>query len=191
MNVTTNFEKALFELNMGVCKKSRPALYSLLNTTDATDRYCLFQSEHDSGAYNLIDIKNDTLFYEQSDPIGSMANHIETCINRLQGIMLCLGFGLGYSPLMLVQQKNYVTRSIIIVEPDPEVLLMAFRALDCRAILESKDVLLLVGFELSDISTAVTSHLALENRFICARNLQIIDLPAAYSTDRQYFDQAI
>lgn len=191
MNVTTNFEKALFELNMGVCKKSRPALYSLLNTTDATDRYCLFQSEHDSGAYNLIDIKNDTLFYEQSDPIGSMANHIETCINKLQGIMLCLGFGLGYSPLMLVQQKNYVTRSIIIVEPDPEVLLMAFRALDCRAILESKDVLLLVGFELSDISTAVTSHLALENRFICARNLQIIDLPAAYSTDRQYFDQAI
>lgn len=191
MNVTTNFERALFDLNMAACRDSRPSLYEQLTSTDATNRYWLFESDHSSGAHNLIDVINDKLFYEQSDPLGSMADHLETCINNLQGIMLCLGFGLGYGPLMLVQQKNFVARSIIVIEPDPEVLLFAFKTLDCRAIIESKDVLLLIGYELTKISTAVTGHLIQENRLVSAKNFQIIDLPAAYSANKSYFDSAI
>jgi len=191
MNIATTYESTLFELNMTACRQSRPSLYQLLISAETTDRYWLFESEHSSRAHNLIDVTNDKLFYEQSDPLGSMAAHLETCINKLQGVMLCLGFGLGYGPLMLVQQKNHVARSIIVIEPDPEVVLKAFCALDCRSILESIDVLLLIGMELPEISSAVTGHLILENRLVSAKNFQIIDLPAAYSTNKSYFDAAI
>lgn len=191
MNITTDFEMALFDLNMAACRDSRPSLYKQLTNTEETNRYWLFESDHSSGAHNLIDVINDKLFYEQSNPLGSMADHLETCINNLQGIMLCLGFGLGYGPLMLVQQKNFVARSIIIIEPDPEVLLVAFKTLDCREIIESKDVLLLIGYELTKISPAVTGHLIQENRLVSAKNFQIIDLPAAYTANKSYFDSAI
>ena len=184
-------ESTLFQINMNACEQLRPSLWKLLTSTEETERYRFFQSEHESRAYNLVDVENEKLFYELDDPIASMAAHLESCINRLQGIMVCLGFGLGYAPLMLVKQKNYVSRSIVIIEPDPEVLLCAFKTLDCRAILESDDVLMLVGFELDEISPAVQNHLFQSNRLINAKNLQIVDLPAAVETDGEYYLEAV
>ena len=105
--------------------------------------------------------------------------------------MVCFGFGLGYGALMLVKQKNFVSRSIIILEPDPEVLLLAFRSLDCRAILESEDILLLIDTPLDEIPAAVTDHILQKNRLVNAKNLQVIDLPAAYSVNKTYFDNAL
>ncbi|MEG3593312.1 MAG: 6-hydroxymethylpterin diphosphokinase MptE-like protein [Pseudomonadota bacterium] len=184
-------ESTLFQINMSACRTLRPSLWELLSTTKESGRYHFFQSEHESRAYNLVDVENEKLFYELNDPIASMAAHLETCINRLQGIMVCLGFGLGYAPLMLVKQKNYVSRSIVIIEPDPEVLLCAFKTLDCRTILESEDILMLVGFELDEISPAVQNHIFQNNRLINAKNLQIVDLPAAVETNGEYYLEAV
>ena len=93
---------------------------------------------------------------------------------------MCMGFGLGYAPLMLVKQENFVSRSIIILEPDPEVLLLAFMSLDCRPIIESKDVVL-VDFSIDKIAPAVMDHILHENRLINA-NVQLVDMPASVAT---------
>ena len=191
MNGIASFEEQLFALNMTHCEQFRPSLFRLLSETENTERYWMFPSDHESRVNNLIDTQHDLLFYEQSNPIGSMAEHVETCIHKLQGIMICLGFGLGYGTLMLVQQKNYVSRSIIVIEPDPEALLLAFRSLDCREIIECADVLMLVGMESDELSSAISGHILDQNRIINARNVQIIDLPASVNADPEYYDRAI
>jgi hypothetical protein len=191
MNTVADFDRTLLQLNMSLCERVRPRLHKLLSETKVSDRYICFPSDHESQLNNLIDVTNDTLFYEQSDPLASMASHIETCVNKMQGVMVCFGFGLGYGALMLLKQKNFVSRSIIILEPDPEVLLLAFRSLDCRAILESEDILLLVDTPLDEIPAAVTDHILQKNRLVNAKNLQVIDLPAAYSVNKTYFDNAL
>ena len=195
MNATINneshLESTLFELNMSACRQLRPSLHELLESTAFSGRYHYFQSNHESGAYNLLDQEHEKLFYELDDPISSMASHLETCINRIQGIMVCLGFGLGYAPLMLVKQANYVSRAIIIIEHDPEVLLCAFKTLDCREIIASKDVLMLVGFSPDEISPAVQNHIFQDNRLVNAKNLQVVDLPAAIEPNQDYYLDAL
>ncbi len=191
MNSLQSIDDHLLAVNLEVCKRFRPALYDKLMTVELTDRYWLFESDHESRVNNLIDRTNEKLFYSQDDPIGSMAAHMETCINTLQGISVCFGFGLGYSALMLVQQTNFVSRSIIVLEPDPEVFLLAFRSIDCSEVLMSEDVVLLIDTPIEDISTLVTHHIMEKNRLINAKNLQLIDTPAAYEVSANYFNEAL
>lgn len=175
-------ESLLFDLNMRECERTRPALHRLLENTSISDSYLLFESAHQTRLKNLIDQEADVLYYENDDPLGSMASHIETCVNDMQGIMVCLGFGLGYGTLMLVQQKNYVSRSIVVVEPDPAIILLAFKSLDCREILSSNDVIFLVGQETAGKESALIAHFIESNRLVNAKNVQIIDLPASVRT---------
>ena len=191
MNYSAFQDNALLELNLKSCKKYRPALHQLLSNTEETDRFSLVPPLGNAMVHNLVDEENEALFYELEDPIGSMAEHIETCINKLQGIMICMGFGLGYGPLMLVKQKNFVSRSIVILEPDAEVLLKAFRALDCREIIESKDVLMLIDMQEDQIGAACLDHLLKENRLIHAKNIQIVDLPSSVKANGEYFEKAL
>ena len=85
---TEEFERQLFELNMKACEKWRPSLFEKIKATADSGRYIIFPSEHESGAYNMLDSREEKLYYELEDPIGSIASHLETCINRLQGIMV-------------------------------------------------------------------------------------------------------
>lgn len=188
---TEKFEQRVFDQNMEACRRWRPSLFNKLSETVDSGRYMIFPSEHESGAYNMLDTAEEKLYYELEDPIGSIASHVETCINRLQGIMVCLGFGIGYAPLMLVSQKNFVSRSIAVIEPDPEVILNAFRALDCRTIIESKDVLMCIDFTIEEIGVALQDHLLRENRLINSKNVQIIDLPASFSVHNDYYMSAV
>jgi hypothetical protein len=188
---TEDFERQLFELNMKTCEKCRPSLFEKIKAKADSGRYIIFPSEHESGAYNMLDSTEEKLYYELEDPIGSIASHLETCINRLQGIMVCLGFGIGYAPLMLEKQKNFVSRSIVVIEPDLEVILKAFSALDCRSIIESKDVLMCVDFTVDEIGIALQDHLFQDNRLINAKNVQIVDMPASLSVHRDYYLKAM
>ena len=188
---TEDFERQLFELNMKACEKWRPSLFEKIKATADSGRYIIFPSEHESGAYNMLDSREEKLYYELEDPIGSIASHLETCINRLQGIMVCLGFGIGYAPLMLEKQKNFVSRSIVVIEPDLEVILKAFSALDCRSIIESKDVLMCVDFTADEIGVALQDHLFQDNRLINAKNVQVVDMPASLSVHSDYYLKAM
>ena len=189
--MTEPLATALKNLNLEACRRYRPELFNLLQGRQLSGDYVLVTSDHESGINNLVDLKNELLYYEQADPLGSMASHIETCINKLQGIMVCLGFGLGYGPLMLVGQRNYVSRSIIIIEPNPEILLLAFESLDCRSIIESEDVLFCVGDNIEWLATDVTHHLGQHNRLVNAKNLQIIDLPSSLGPHREHHLAAV
>ena len=86
MNTVADFDPTLLQLNMSLCERVRPRLHKLLSETKVSDRYICFPSDHESQLNNLIDVTNDTLFYEQSDPLASMASHIETCVNKMQGV---------------------------------------------------------------------------------------------------------
>ena len=191
MNYSAAQDTILLEINLQSCKKYRPALYKLLTETKETERYSLIPPLGTAAVHNLVDETHEALFYELADPIGSMAQHIETCINKLQGIMVCMGFGLGYGPLMLVKQKNFVTRSIVIIEPEPEILIRAFKALDCREIIESSDVLLLVATPVEDIGSACLDHFLQQNRLVHAKNIQVIDLPASMKANGEYFKSTL
>ena len=186
-----DFEQRLFELNMEACEKWRPSLFKKISTTKDSGRYVIFPSEHESLAYNMLDSTEEKLYYELDDPIGSIASHLETCINRLQGIMVCLGFGIGYAPLMLEKQKNFVSRSIVIIEPDPEVILKAFKALDCRSIIKSADVLMCVDFTVDEIGIALQDHIFQANRLINAKNVQVVDMPASLAVHGDYYLKAM
>ena len=61
-------ESTLFQINMNACEQLRPSLWKLLTSTEETERYRFFQSEHESRAYNLVDVENEKLFYELDDP---------------------------------------------------------------------------------------------------------------------------
>jgi len=186
-----DLERQLFELNMQACEKWRPSLFRLISDTQDSGRYHIFPSDQEPYAYNLVDTLEEKLYYELDNPVRSMASHLETCINKLQGIMVCLGFGLGYAALMLEKQRNFVSRSIVVIEPDPEILLMAFRALDCRSIIESKDVLMCVGFSVEEIGVALQGHIFQENRLINAKNVQVVDMPASLSVHGDYYLEAV
>lgn len=180
-------QNTLFEFNMRCCERFRPALYAKLLKLSETERFSLIEECGPSLVNNLYDHKHEALYYEMADPIGSIAEHTESCLNRVQGIILCLGFGLGYGPVMLAQQTNYVSRSIIILEPDGEVLLKAFKSIDCTSVLSCKDVLLLVSTPTEEVGAAVFGHITHEQRLINSKNFQIVDLPASYKANASYY----
>lgn len=184
-------DEQLFNLNMEACKKLRPGLYERLYTSSLSEKYELVISDHDTRINNLVNREAQMLFYEQADPLGSMAEHMTTCINKLQGIMVFLGFGLGYGPLMIEKQSNFTSRSLIIVEPEPEILLLAFHSLNCTSLLASEDVLFLVDTPTEEIGPQVMGHLAHNNRLINAKNIQIIDLPASLVSHSDYYRESI
>ena len=184
-------QSALFDLNMRCCERFRPALFAQLSLLSETDRYSLVEECGPSLVNNLYDQEYEALYYEMTDPIGSMAEHMEGCLNRVQGIILCLGFGLGYGPVMLAQQSNYVSRSIIVLEPDGEVLLQAFKSIDCTSVLSCKDVLLLVSTPTSEVGSAVFGHITHEQRLINSKNFQIVDLPASFKANESYYLECV
>ena len=187
----TDLETELFKLNMRNCKRHRPQLHKLVMTCQETSRYLRFESYHTSKVNNLLDTVEERLYYEQKDPISSMAEHMETCLGKLQGITIFLGFGLGYGPLMLEKQSNYTSRALLIIEPDPEIFIHAFRSLDCSSLLGSPDVEFLVGTEIDAFGPTVLSHISRENRLIGAKNVQVVDLPASVLVHGQHYDSAM
>ena len=190
-NDSMQMERMLFDINMMSCEKHRPSLHKALLTTEWSGRFHFFESDHESRAYNLLDIENQKLFYEQDDPLGSMAAYMEGSMKRLQGISLVLGFGLGYATLMLLNQRNFSSRSIIVVEPELEIFLAAFHTLDCRDILESPDVLIIDSTNLIHASALIQSQVTAEGRNINAKNVQIFDLPSSYEVNRDFYDNVL
>jgi len=184
-------QELLMRINLECCKTYRPTLFAELTDLRETQRYQLVSDCGPQKVNNLYDSHFEALYYEMQDPLGSIAEHTEGCLTNIQGIILCLGFGLGYAPLMLVQQKNYVSRSIIVIEPDPEVLLKAFRSIDCTDLISSPDMLLLVGKEISQIGPAVFGHITQNRRLMNSKNFQIVDLPASVKANGDYFSQSV
>ncbi len=186
MNETYQTRRAIFDQNLALCERKFPEVFERLMNTELTDRYEIFVSKHESGSLNIIDHKEQKLFYENDDPLASIAQHMEKGSKNLQGFVLHFGFGLGYGPLISVSQSNSFERAIFVYEEDPEVLLHAFYALDCSAILNCEDVVLIVGESPEEASSKIFVATS-GNRIMNAKNIEIVELPASYSVYREEY----
>ena len=146
---------SVLEKNLRLCRKYWPNVYCELQEVTTDERYICYQTETPNRTLNLYDSRTDRIYYENSDLLGSAAEHLSERCGNLQGITLFFGFGLGYGPLLLLNTKSHFERALLIFEKDPRVILKAFEHIDFEELFKSDDVNLLTGRQLKHCSSDI------------------------------------
>jgi len=100
------------------------------------------------------------------EPWPGVESHLDTVPPGAQGLVVFLGLGLGYGPLLLLRARPEV-RQIVILEPSLDVFSAALAAVDLQPLLEAKHVHLFVGeIDWEQMEEAVTRVASLEDTHI-------------------------
>ena len=99
-------------------------------------------------------------------PWEDVAFHLDTVPPEAKGLVVFLGMGLGYGPL-LIQRERSVIAQVVIVEPSPALFGAALHAVDLRPLIASEKVLFFVGeLDLERFEGAVSRVASLEDTHI-------------------------
>ena len=182
---------SVLEKNLRLCRRHWPNVYCELQEVTTDERYICYQTETPNRTLNLYDSRTDRIYYENSDPLGSAAEHLSERCGNLQGITLFFGFGLGYGPLLLLNTKSHFERALLIFEKDPRVILKAFEHIDFEELFRSDDVNLLTGRQLKHCSSDIYRILCRDNLHYHAKNIHPVELPASYHVHKADYDEVM
>ncbi|MBU0675232.1 MAG: tetratricopeptide repeat protein [Proteobacteria bacterium] len=86
----------------------------------------------------------EVLAYGLKDPWEDAAGHFENVPADARGLVVFVGMGLGYGPLLIARERPMV-RMIMVFEPSLDLFCLALRALDLTPLIRSSRVAFFVG----------------------------------------------
>lgn len=122
-------DQAVFEANLAVLKQRFPSVYKLVEQYEP-----VFQGEitvNASGHVNLrYFLENGANFmaYDEN-PWLSAAAHLRTVPQDASGVVVFMGMGLGYGPLLLMKERPHLVK-LVVVEPSLDMFSLAIRCMD-------------------------------------------------------------
>lgn len=115
-------------------------------------------------------------------------SHLDTVPPDAEGLAVFLGMGLGYGPLLILQERPGL-RQIAILEPSVDLFCAALATVDLRPLISSGKALFFVGdIDWESLEKAVTRVAALEDTHILRHLPSFKGRPALYGpvNDRAY-----
>lgn len=130
--------------NLETLAQSRPELFNLINEHDYTAVGQLVKNS--AGDINLLyNGKHDKQMWAYgSSPWDEAADHLQTIAPEATSLIIFIGMGLGYAPLLLLRERPYIGK-LVIIEPSMDLFCTALHAIDLRPLLDSPIVSFYIG----------------------------------------------
>jgi len=122
--MTENFNK-----NIKSLIKKDPVLASKLFAISENKKYELVQHGNDNANINLIDMQNKLPMYETT-PLNEIIKHHEEFEKKYKRYPFLFQFGIGNGVFLKLLMENEIHKSVIVYEPDIEILWIALNLID-------------------------------------------------------------
>jgi len=138
-------DSALFQANLALLKQRFPHIHALVE-----QHRPVFDGEVLKSANGLANLRyqlsNGAAFlaYDNDDPWSSAAVHFQTVKEDASGVVIFVGMGLGYGPLLILRERPAIAK-LAIVEPSLDIFCIALRHVDLTPLLGSAKTFLYVG----------------------------------------------
>lgn len=135
----------VFEKNVKALEQHHPNLVALLAESIPTDHITIARAE--SGASRLFvqaDSGEEVALHDQGDPVQVAEGTAEQMAGRLKGVLVVLGFELGYFAKALIRRMPG-NCALVVYEADPGIFLTALKEVDLTDVLTSPQVGVVVG----------------------------------------------
>ncbi|WP_022852143.1 motility associated factor glycosyltransferase family protein [Limisalsivibrio acetivorans] len=173
--------------NYRALKECRPELYQLMLKTKRSDRYKMINSAHPKKYPNLINLRTNTMFYENNDPVGASRKSIMDKKINVPQVSYFLGMGLLYNIFNYLDMYNFHDCTYIVIEKDAELFHHILEFIDIEQIIRDQRVHLIVGKDVSELYPVINGILFKGANKFYAKALNIIEEPAAFTAHREYY----
>lgn len=168
--------------NLAVLARERPALYEQVVGGKAQPVGTLRKTA--SGAVTLVISDADGSLipaHDLEDPWRGAVAHLATVAEDFRGVAVFIGMGLGYGPLLFLQQRPQAGR-LVIVEPCLDMFVTALQACDLRPLITSEKVDFFVGLPVdwNDFKAAVELFASQEDTTILRHGPSFSWRPSIY-----------
>ncbi|MFZ5775069.1 MAG: 6-hydroxymethylpterin diphosphokinase MptE-like protein [Thermodesulfobacteriota bacterium] len=144
--------------------RHRPALHSLVLAHPHAEVGTFIPTP--SGVPTLLynhGAKEGLLAYNTGNPWQDAAGHLDIVVEGARGLVVFIGLGLGYGPLLVFRQRPLLDK-VVIVEPSIGLFRMALQAVDMTELFLSVKVEFFVGpFNMDDFKDAVSRIASIED----------------------------
>lgn len=145
---------SIFQNNIDAIRKKWPDLAGNLEQYNSNEKMSYEHIELEktrNGMLNFRVSRNSRKVYLHSnyDPFKEADRWIKTLNVKVADTIIILGAGVGYHLDRIV--KEYPHKNKIIIEPDPSIFLLLLRNRDIVNIIESQNILFVIGDEIENI----------------------------------------
>ncbi len=152
------------EANLALLAEHKPDTYSKVKDLEVPEDIVLIPTPSGSDTMRLRSGEDQwVLAYNNQNPWDDVRSHFETVTPDARGLVLFIGMGLGYGPLLILRDRPGIDR-IGIIEPSAGVFAAALAATDLSALIVSPRVEFFIGeLDLEVFERSVARIAALED----------------------------
>ena len=177
--------KSIFLKNIEALKQRNPELASMIvNASMDFDFRNVVKSDN---GFPVLRLENDDMKYyleDVHDPWKAANVYLERVHREHDGLVVFVGMGLGYGPLLIHRERPRIAQ-LVIIEPKKEIFLAALKTMDLSRLFLDRRVNFLVG----DVDFKVFSDLVYRNASL--RDITILrHIPSFKWSERTYSDLA-
>ncbi len=159
-----NVQDHILQENFQVLKKHHPGLLSQLSSAEISPMgEVVVSGEKDLPNLKIMVNGKPVLLHPEQDPEADQHYFLSRIRVDFSGVEILFGMGLGYGVKSLLQQRQDI-RNLVILEPEPGILLQALRYMDLTDLLKDPRVILGIDPEDPDVFlAAVQKGIAFED----------------------------
>ena len=173
-------EKALKAL-----EKVNPRLTAIIRNTSFNGDYLLTETKNSNGYPSLIHAASGKNFYNNIDPYDVALKDIQNKRILLGEFFIVLGYGLGYEVDIIL--ANFPKARIVIIEPDPKLLIINFSIRDHSKLLNNENVLFVGGEDLYNNYPLMFKFFTRTDNINYLRAINFIEQPVSFSINKEFY----
>ncbi len=173
--------------NLTALQQHRPALYQLIaaHPYRPVGRVKPTKSGWPTLRFDPEATPAPLLAYPSDNPWDDVAGHLKSVHAEFDGLVVFIGIGLGYGPLLVAQKAPRVAR-IALVEPCLDMFCTALRQLDLRPLLAAAKVDFFIGdIDWRQFETTVKPTATFKDIYLLKQDPSFSWQPDLYQTARQ------
>lgn len=172
----------LLETNLALLKAKDPGLVTLLQSTQLTEKYIVTPSR--SGPVFLSRVLPDgtkKTLHSSYDPAQEASRFVDSCRLSESSNFIIMGLGLGYHLAEIMKRVSSQSR-LIVIEKDPELLLLTLTHNNHAALITHPGVSFHVGINPQDLQKALSADKIpfTVNGYVTVAFKPLIDAEIAY-----------
>lgn len=173
--------------NLKAIKERYPSLYNRIADLKPSGRYKLIQTPGKQNAINLVDTKDNQIFYDRHDPIGAVIKDIKKRDIKVPNFNIFLGSALFYNQYAFYKVHNYENHTNIIIEKDIDLFVTSLDFVDITEIVKNPTFHLVIDEGYTSVFTFINSALHKSNAKLFVKAINFIEDYKSYINNKEYY----
>jgi len=177
--------------NLDALQRRFPEIYNKIKNTKPNQRFILKPVPGKVNVPNIMDTVSQKLFYDNTDPMEAAVKNVLSKNIKLTFFNIFLGTGLMYNFFAYFKSYKVQNSVNIIIEKDVDMFRTLISCVDLTQVINNNMFFIMLDDEPTALFTKINQIIHHTNAKFYAKSINIIEDPAAFMLNKEYFLNAI